>query len=311
MYDLTPLGDLKSSLGRRWAGNLILSLSIALACFAVLFCSYATASQSGFCRPGVMPDYEGSLENLVSHRPLRERTKLPFGPKGLEVRRLDVRRFVVNGDRFGYALTAKGATTEAGLLKRPLHLHWKVEVTLSAVNANGRATGPAVRSWRRLGDVADLRRLEFAASPGPGLYRLGLNFERWNGDSLGSYSEYFRVVPFRVGLDLALSRSTAFPGEEVLARVRNVGTDTALFPNDVDLRVEYDKDGSWVGIPTPKADGAVIGISRFLYGGEATPCSSFRIPEEAEPGRYRFSVMARPFGGLPSRLLVGEFSVPG
>jgi len=270
----------------------------------------ALADPSEFCRDRVVKDYEGPLRQMISSQPPPEQEDLPFGPRGLSIYRMGFGRVALQGESFGYRFSARHGTTRTGRLKHALVLHWDVETTLWAVNRHGHPLRAVARKNQRLGVVRYLQRLESVFAAKPGLYRFDLSFRKPNGRLLGSYSEYFRVVPRRVALRVAVSTGEVHPGETILGRVENRGTVNALLPNGSGLAVEREVDGAWIKVPSGPPGAIVESTGEFLDAGDATACSSFEISQSAAAGLYRFSAAAEPFGAHErQRLLTRNFTV--
>ena len=284
------------------------------------FPSFATAGdhQADRCSHRVVRDYERPLRKMRPPQwPLKsfesQEEALPFGPSGLTLLSVDATRIVMQGNRFGYRIAAARATNRSGLLKQSLHLHWIIETKIWAVRHSGLPAHLVARAARYVGDVRNLKRLEFARSVRSGFYRYDIVVRNRRGTVLGAYGAYYRVVPRRVLVRIGINKSVARTGETVVGSFENVGTDSVLLPNGPGLDIEYEGVmGEWTPAPVapPPPGVVVLADPSFVRGGYSPGCTSFDIPTDAAPGRYRFSVVAKPFGaGRLRRPVVRTFMV--
>lgn len=230
--------------------------------------------------------------------------ELPFGPRNLRIYALNFgAKVVLEGSHLGYRFAAKGGEA------RVLHLGWDVRAALSQVDRHGRVLGKAGTIRRRLGDVEGLDLLQFSfPAHDAGLFRVDISFHSLGGRELAAFHEYFRVVPRRVRLRVAVGEAAVRPGETVYARVLNLGTvPVALRPG---LVIERSEGGSWVAVERPPVPKRQVEEFRWtLGGGEASPCVAFEVPAGVAPGTYRFSSSALVFGKFRRRTVAGAFEV--
>jgi hypothetical protein len=183
-----------------------------------------------------------------------------------------------------------------------------VRAELHRVDEEGRELGTVARIHRRLGQVEDLDLLQFSFPATLGFYRIDVAFESLRGRKLASYEEYFRVIPRRVKLRVAVSKPVFDRGEIAYARVLNLGTVAAeLRPG---LLVERKEDGKWIREAKPPVSAKSIKQFRWtLFGGRASPCVAFSIPADTPPGALRFTASALVFGKFHRRELTAPFAV--
>jgi hypothetical protein len=263
--------------------------------------SLAGASGPRFCDERVAHDYAKPFERMAPESPPPE-GELPFGPRNLSMYRLNFgTRIVRDGGHLGYRFAAK----DAG--KRSLHLNWNVDAKLWAIDAGGRPVRLTGERHGSFGYVRHRSLPQFAFPAHTGLYRFDITFRSLDGRLLRAYNEYFRVVSGRVGVRLAVGRSTFHPGETVYVQARNFGTEDVLVA--ARIPVERKVGSEWVTVPQPPSTSITQRSNWWLGIGEAAPCSKFRIPLDALPGAYRFAARAQVFGSRSHRTLTAAFGV--
>ncbi len=271
---------------------------IGAACLAVGFGGFANpaaAAGADFCRGVSIRDDEGPLRGMPPHHAPPE-GELPFGPRNLSMYKLNFgSRLALVGGHIGYRFAAKSAG------RRTLHLNWRVSAALTRVDRGGRPLRSERTVERVFGDVQDLNELEFGfPATESGFFRIEIAFANLGGKVLGRYSEYFRVLPRRVRLELAASSRAVSPGGVVQARIRNTGTVGAIVRPQI--AVQRREAGEWVEYARLQASPRSIRRFRWtLGGGQASPCVAFRVPATAGAGEYRFSGYALPFAQRPAR----------
>jgi hypothetical protein len=141
-----------------------------------------------------------------------------------------------------------------------------------------------------------------------GFYRFDMQIFSTDGDRIGSFGAYFKVVRPSWRPRLGLSRAVLRPGRQLLIRVENYGSERATYGES--FRVQRFENGAWAP--------ADVSIRRFwrLWSGWSSPgdagrCSSLWLRSNTAPGLYRIvkRVGGRPGGG-PTRLSAG-FQVIG
>jgi len=242
-----------------------------------------------FCKGQKVRDYERPLNRMppVRHPPLER--DLPFGPRNMSIYESAFSRVIVGRGGFGYAFF-----DETYGVRKEVRLFWDVTATLSRISRRGRVLRQIDSTRQSFGVVRQIDDLSFwlDTPSGPALYRYDIEFwDSRSGELLGAYSEYLRVVRPRFRVGIAVHRSLLRPGGLALARVENRGTLWASF--GLPYSVQRYEGGAWTGVPLfvrrpgePQAAWPLVGIS--MHGGQTGWCMAYRIPADAEPGRYRF-----------------------
>lgn len=236
-----------------------------------------------FCAGVPVHDYERVLDQLppVSHPP--DSRDLPFGPRNMSLYQSALSRVIVGRGGFGYRFFDEtyGARPE-------VRLSWDVTTTLSQIDRHGKTVRIVDSESQYLGVVRRVDDLGFFLETpmGPALYRYDIEFRDHGSDAvLGSYSEYLRVVKPRYHVRLALPRQLFAPGETAFARVENRGTEWASF--GLAYAVQKFEEGTWRRYPERSTKfWPLVGLN--MPGGESGWCMRFRIPADAEAGKYRF-----------------------
>ena len=292
-------------------------MSTSISRYAALFLAAAALLISGsemataavpFCENAVGRDYEAPFERMVPDRPPPE-GELPFGPRNMSMFRVDWKSVVLLGSNLGYRFGAKEADT------RTLRLNWDVTARLLRVDLRGRVLREIDQKRERIRDAGgydrdgiDLPEFAFPADA-IGLYRFDLSFRSLRGKALAAYSEYFRVVPRTVEIDLRLSAASMHSGEALYAYVANLGTNGINVP--FRYAVERFDGAGWIGAGVSVTPGDALSPdeSWWMEGGEASPCTEFQVPAEAAPGRYRMRTSVQLTGTRRHRALSSVFSV--
>ena len=128
------------------------------------------------------------------------------------------------------------------------------------------------------------------------------------GETFGR--EFCLPAPIAAGdrgpeVGLAVERANARPGGAAFARVENRSEERIEF--GVEYRVQRFVGGKWRRAPGAP-HGPWIQIALLLAPGHSGSCMRYVVPEEAPPGRYRFSrdLIA---GGGPARAYFASFRV--
>jgi hypothetical protein len=184
-------------------------------------------------------------------------------------------------------------------------------VLLTQLAANGSPVASDIPLTRTLGRIRfpqDLDELQFGV-PTPaefGFYRYRISFWRLDGKSLGSYTDYFRVVPERWLVRLRTNGERFSPGSRIRVRVFNRGTVPVMFGEGVLVKVR--RRGVWRDSahfkPRP-----VRRIAFDLFAGELGHCEVLHVPMATPPGRYRLEKRARTHPGGREEIVRKEFVV--
>jgi hypothetical protein len=132
-----------------------------------------------------------------------------------------------------------------------------------------------------------------------------------DGTQLGSYSAYFKLAqPFwkpRLGLTGHRFR----PGQRVLSRVENLGTETVMYGES--FSVQRLEGGQWIHVPNMTQKYWALWLGGASAGGSGR-CSSLYLPDDISPGRYRIVKEVGPSPwprGKRSYFLTAPFEVTG
>jgi hypothetical protein len=232
-----------------------------------------------FCKGTTLRDYQRPLDALpaVDHPP----EQLPFGPRNLNLYQSAWSRVIVGKGGFGYGFF------DETYRERTLHLNWDVSARVSRIDSSGLPLATIAERRIQLGDVTEPDEIDLwlKVPAGPALYRYDLEFrDSRTGAVLGAYSEYTRVVRRSFHAGIAVNRGSFRPGQDAFARIENRGTEAVEF--GVAYEVRRFAAGHWGrNLLSNRAWPAVlIGMG----GGGSGWCMRYRIPPDAEPGRYRF-----------------------
>lgn len=229
----------------------------------------------------VVNDYLAPLDSLPEQKGFPVSGKLGFGPGSLRVYPPRDELVVAGRDR----IEASGALWRRSRLKDPLE--WAVQSKLVRLGGQGRPSRTVKIKGQRVGTVAGFahRQFGFGSSVAPGIYRLQVSFSKKRA-LLGTFKEYFRVVPARSSLHLRAPRSEVQAGAVVALRVENLGTVSATY--DAFPRL-YSPDGSEVAF-----DHGIGGAIRpVLQAGVLSPCIEISLPASLSAGDYRVTLGIR------------------
>jgi len=208
--------------------------------------------------------------------------KLDFGPGNMRFAALP--QLLVGKGKVGFEL----ARDHDGPLAR---FDWNVSVTAARVYPGKRST-LIEKLWdyrkriRTLGRTHPLR-LTFPVGGSPAFYRVSVRFENANGKLLGWYGAYFRVVSRTRDARLGLNSTSYRPGDAVLARVENLGTEYAFY--GVPYRIERFDGSAWAIAPESPRGPTILVLLSSPPGQTGDRCSVFSVPATMPAGRYRMS----------------------
>jgi len=169
-----------------------------------------------------------------------------------------------------------------------VRLDWTVTAQLWTIDRQGTALREVDH------EELVIRRLDGARAPRifldppekrRGFYRFDMQIANQDGKVIGSYGTYFKVVrPSWGPLRLQLHRDVLRPGQQLLSRVANYGSEPISYGES--FGVQRYEDGAWRPAPklTPNYWNAWLGA---LSAGLASRCSSLSLPLLTLPGRYR------------------------
>lgn len=257
---------------------------VALTTLALALLGAMTSHSQAFCTTKVIHDYKAPLANLppLPSPPIDER--LPFAPPRVFFGSLGAGPLQVGEGVRGYQLSSDVSST----------LNWKLTSTLMPVNEVGQPLAPPQTIEHRVdklepegGRTSAEMRIEFPISGAPMLYRLEVRIENGNGEPLGAFGEYFRVLRPDVDFRLFLNRKRLGTGQTFRATLANPGVAWLSF--GLFRGIEYKKGKSWVEPPVEFPGRFAPAIGLGMGPGESRSCWRVEIPEDAVPGRYRFT----------------------
>lgn len=261
----------KTVMCRALLGGLLLTLCLCN-------CTAAKAAYNGAdssCgRSVVVRDYLAPLEGLPKQKSFPSSGRLGFGPGILRVYPPRSRLIVSGRDRF----ESSGSLSRRSDSAR--QLGWEVESRLDRLNAQGIPSKLVRDREQGIGTVAGFahRQFGFGGNLAPGIYRLQVSFSRERA-MLGTFGEYFRVVPARSSLRLVAPRDEVQAGATIALRIENLGTVSATYNAYPHL---YSPEGSEVPI-----DSGVGGaLKPLLPAGVLSPCIDLPLPASLAAGNY-------------------------
>jgi hypothetical protein len=238
----------------------------------------STFEDSEFCAPSqLVRDFGLSRMPEVDERP--PSGDLPFGPKTVGLISNGWRILPV-GSSYGFEFWSQNYTGRTPL-------RWTFHARIHAVSDDGEPVRLVDRERRRVRSIraADEVKLLLGPLKRAGFYRYEFEILDEDKKVLGSYSEHIKIFQRefwkpRLGLDRQIYR----PGQRVLSRPENLGTETILF--GAAYRVQQFKRGNWQASPRDPIVGFQAWLG-FVGPGRAGRCSAFNIPRDFPPGRYR------------------------
>lgn len=240
----------------------------------------ASAGASGFCETGAVRNYEKPLEALPPLRPGPVDERLPFGPRNLFFGPIGDGPVAVGSQQVGYSLTYSRSTPRPTGKK----LGWLVTAKLDRIDAKGRALERLAFKQVDGLRLPSKHTLAFRISAEPALYRIEVVFRDGSGKRLGRYGKYLLIIEQQSGARLNLLQSSYRPGETVVPRLENEGTDTLFY--GLGYVIEEFDGVEWV--PTSLGPKFFLLIGLSSSPGEAASCWRFTVPAETPPGKYRF-----------------------
>lgn len=204
---------------------------------------------------------------------------------------------VTFSDRFRLRVTSEPDPFGYEFIEYPeadVHLDWTVTAQLWAIDRQGIALREVDRGELAVRRLAGARRPSIFLKPlenRRGFYRFDMQIANRGGKVIGSYGTYFKVVRPTSGLArLQLARDVLRPGQQLLSRIANYGSETITY--GAFFAVQRLEDGKWSRASdlNPKY---WDGWSAILGPGLVGKCSSLSIPLLTPPGRYR---IVKPIG---------------
>lgn len=273
------------------------------------------AARATFCDYGLARDYEKPVKRMPGVRKAPVGGHLPFGPARVFVGRIGRGPLLVGKQHTGFSLSFSPYRQGTRFSRR---LNWLVEGRLFRVDHRGRAQKPLGKRMTKVkrlrsSDSSPSARLDLSFfADRPGLYRADMTIYTWTGRRLVRYGEYVRVLRPSFDARLALDQTSFKPGTRVVPRLENYGA-AFLFFGLIGAYYERYDGTSWsnAGFGT----GVVPAIGLGIGPGASAECWGRQIPNDASPGRYRFSLRIdhgrHPFSNRAKKTLHTEFDITG
>lgn len=229
---------------------------------------------------------------------------LPFGPKTVSLFGVDEDPVLRLGEGYGYRLFSEDYS---GLTP----LHWTLSARLLSVDRNGRPLREVDRKTIQIPTISsgETWRLYLGPLQRLGFYRYDLRIMDRRGAELAHYEKYLRAVRSFWKLRLGLNKQRLKPGQTVLTRVENLGSEEPFFGEA--FKIQQRVDGHWVRPPALPPGEEWLAWGATAGPGEAGRCSAFRLPTHIPDGQYR---MLKHVGSLEAKrgeTLVAPFEVVG
>jgi len=260
---------------------------------------------TSFCAEPVVRDFLAPLAQMPKLHAPGTTGRVGFGPHSLVIRSRPA--LIDEEKKVGYTLALRHSKPVA-------HLDWDVVTTLSLVDRRGRPFELIRQVKRHVNSVTRGKGagVHFRVGPEPGFYRLTSIFRDSSGRKLGGYGFYFRSVAPTERAPLVLLADSIRPGQEVGARIENLGT--TLVRYGVPYVIERFDGAAWALAPeSPRGPWIAIGFQAFP--GRAGKCSIFPAPTSMPPGRYRMTKSVSVYRGdlspreIRDHLVSAEFDV--
>jgi hypothetical protein len=191
---------------------------------------------------------------------------------------------LVDSHQFGYYVSDVGF--ERSHVERHPKVDWLVTAQLAALDSTGAVSEEVDRGQIKIKRINDAYQpsLNLRVPRRAGFYRYDIQFSDFNGNLLGSYSQYLRVVQRSVRVRLGINDRRFRPGQTIATRPEDLGTDTLRYGEEFDVQRRVDRH--WRRYPPMNQNSweAWLGVTG---AGDAGSCSSFTIPTDTPKGRYR------------------------
>lgn len=166
-------------------------------------------------------------------------------------------------------------------------LNWTVTAQLWAVDRRGRAFREVGADKLFIGrlDVADQPSIEVDPLKGRrGFYRFDMQIMNQAGEVLGSYSTYFKIARPTWRPKLRLSQDVVQPGQQLLIRLENHGSETVSFRRS--FWVSRFEDGRWTHVRDLSHPRSILRRLHLSPGGTGG-CAVLSLPADTPPSLYR------------------------
>ncbi|HEV7770464.1 MAG TPA: hypothetical protein VGO66_07375 [Solirubrobacterales bacterium] len=255
-----------------------------------------------FCTP------DGPVNDFgISHLPplleAPDSGDLPFGPKTVSID-FAAGPILTPGMSAGFWLHSENYSGHTPL-------HWALRNRIRAVDAAGSPGKVLSRGKQRVRLINAAREVKLFLEPprAPGFYRYEVEIADFDGKHLATYSSYLRVERKLWDPRLGLSGNQFHPGDQVLSRVENFGTEPIV--SGEEFRLQRYVGGAWFHRRIPDRDGWLLWLGYTSAGGSGR-CTPLSLPLSFPPGQYRIVKEVGwgswPDGG-PPQFLAAPFEV--
>lgn len=231
-----------------------------------------------FCSPK-KPLRDFGISRLPSVPELPPDGQLPFARPNVNVYGATFGRILTERGSFGLGFSEEN-------YEGTVRLDWTVTAQMWTVDRRGTPLREVDSSSLSIGrlDALNQPHLTLETLGRRGFYRFDVQFADRDGETLGSYSTYLKVVRPYWKARLGLDRRTYRPGQLVISRPENLGTDWMSFGED--FAVQRWEAGEWIGVPGLSPEAWLLWLG---YAGPGSPgrCSALSLPRDVAPGRYR------------------------
>lgn len=271
---------------RKWLRIIPGGVGLAIVVAGVLSCvvggdiGVGIASGSvfdGFCQGTVGREFLRPARELPKLHRLPDSGRLPFAQGDVAVSSTFPEGIVLRGAYFGLVLSAEKVDT----------VDWNIEGEVDRLSQKGRIRGrPSRHTWsiKTIGADSGERRIGFSQNTKFGLYKAEFTFRSSADQLLGSYAEYFRVVPRQVAARIDLRSDQLTPDSRLYLRLENRGTVPLLY--GYDLRIERWSGNAWEMDPATPDSWTLEGVG--LGPGAIGSCESVSLGSPLL-GSYRAS----------------------
>ncbi len=243
------------------------------------------ASGSSYCPDLSSRDYSLPMRSFPSVHQVPQEGAFPFGPPRMSLSSLS-----------GPFQAGKGSL---GFRVHPVRrspikhrLGWGVRLGVVRVSARGVHQDTIAERRVEMSYSQEVgredTRLGVPVGGRPGFYRIDISIENSGGVTLGSYSEYVRVVTPTVNVRLVLGGERFQSGDVVRGRIQNRGP-VAFSYMPRELQLERLRQSRWRAVPEEPAWRDLVARGVLLPGGAVGSCYGMRLPDGLDPGTYRVS----------------------
>jgi len=236
-----------------------------------------TFGNPAFCAPQ-KPVEDFGISELPPLREAPASGDLPFGPETVRLG-LFLGPVFTPGESVGFWLYSENFVGRTPL-------RWVVRNRIRLLDASGRAGRVTARGRTRVRTINAGKEVKLFLRPPRrlGFYRYEIEIAEFGGKRLARYSSYARVERKFWDARLGLDRDRHRPGQRVLSRVENFGSEYIAF--GADFGIQRRRGEGWVRVRNPSG-GAFPAWLGFAHPGLAGRCSPLSLPRDFPAGRYR------------------------